>query len=80
MQNMAGNHPLMQLMNMVRGGGNPQQILQNFVQQNPNMKNAMPFIQGKNANQLKDTFFNMCKERGVDPQQVAQGMGITLPK
>lgn len=80
MGNMMGNHPIMQLMKMMQGGGNPQQLLQQFVQNNPKMQGAMPFIQGKNADQLQQTFYNMCKERGIDPQQVASSVGVTLPK
>lgn len=79
MQNIA-NNPLMQMMKMMQSGGNPQQLIQGFIQQNPNMKQAMPFIQGKNPDQLQQTFYNMCRERGVDPQQVAQSVGINLPK
>lgn len=79
MQNMAGNNPLFQMLNMMRGGGNPQQIINQFVQNNPRMKQAMPFVQGKNPQQLQQTFYNMCKERGIDPQQVAQSVGVQLP-
>ena len=77
--NMA-NNPLMKMLNMAKNGGNPQQLLNQMLQQNPQMKQAMPFVQGKSPEQLKQTFYNMCKERGVDPQQVAQSMGIDLPK
>lgn len=80
MRNMVGNSPLLQMLNMVKGGGNPQQLFQQMLQQNPQMNQAMPFIQGKNTQQLQQTFYNMCKERGVDPQQVAQSVGVTLPK
>ena len=78
--NMMGNNPLMQMMNMMRGGGNPQQLIQTFMEQNPKMKQAMPFIKGKNPEQLQQTFYNMCKERGIDPQEVANSVGINLPK
>lgn len=77
--NMA-NSPLMKMLNMAKSGGNPQQIFNQMIQQNPQMKQAMPFVQGKNPEQLKQTFYNMCKERGVDPQQVAQAMGVQLPE
>lgn len=73
------NSPLMKMMNMAQNGGNPQQLLGQFIQQNPQMKQALPFVQGKNSDQLKETFYNMCKERGVDPNAVAQSMGVNLP-
>mgnify|MGYP006056125361 CR=1 FL=1 len=37
-------------------------------------------IKGKNNNQLKETFFNMCKEKGVNPQELANQYNIKLPK
>lgn len=80
MQNMMGNNPLFQLMNMMRAGGNPQNLIQSFIQKNPNMQGAMPLIQGKSTDQLQQTFYNLCKEKGVDPQQVAQQFGVNLPK
>lgn len=79
-QSVMGNNPLFQLVNMMRSGGNPQQLFKQFIQQNPQMNQALPFVQGKNPQQLQQTFYNMCKERGVDPNQVAQSIGITLPK
>ena len=41
---------------------------------------AGPFINGKNQEQLNETYQNLCREKGIDPNQYAQQMGVTLPK
>lgn len=80
MPGMGGGGPMQMIMQMMQGGGNPQQMIQKMVEQNPQMKQAMPLVQGKNPQQLQQTFMNLCKERGIDPGQFAQQMGMTLPK
>lgn len=75
-----GGGPMQMIMQMMQGGGNPQQMIQKMIEQNPQMKQAMPLVQGKNPQQLQKTFMNLCKERGIDPAQFAQQMGMTLPK
>ena len=37
-------------------------------------------INGKDTNQLKDMFYNMCKEKGINPQDIAKQYNINLPK
>ena len=73
----------MQFMQMMRGG-NPMQMLMNMAMQNPSMKNAMPLVQNQNgslkdSNQLREVYTNLCKTRGVDPQQFAQQQGVNFP-
>lgn len=70
---------LMTLMQMVQGGGNPMQLVNMFVQQNPQAQPAMQLIQGKNPDQLKETFYNLCKSKGINPQDVARQCGVQLP-
>ena len=74
------NNPLMKMISMFQNGGNPQSLIENMVSQNPQMKTIMNMIKGKNNNQLKETFFNMCKEKGVNPQELANQYNIKLPK
>lgn len=74
------NNPLMKMLSMFQNGGNPQYLIENMVSQNPQMKPIMNMIKGKNNNQLKETFFNMCKEKGVNPQELANQYNIKLPK
>lgn len=59
---MMQNNPLMMLMQ----SGNPMQMIQQMAMQNPMFQQVLPFIQGKNGQQLKETAQNMAKERGID--------------
>lgn len=70
---------LMSLMQMMRSGGNPMQLAQIFAQQNPQAAPAMQMIQGKNPQQLQETFYNLCKSTGIHPQDVARQCGVNLP-
>lgn len=74
------NNPIMMLFQVMQSGGNPQAIMQQLMQQDPAMRGAMPLIQGKGPDELKSTFTNMCRERGVQPEQFARRFGVNLPK
>lgn len=67
------------------GGGmgmtnNPQQMMGQIMQNQEVQQKAGPLINGKSPEQLNSTFRNLCKERGIDPEEFAQQMGVTLPK
>ena len=68
------------MLQMARNGGNPMQMLQQMAGQNPQAAQAMRLIHGKNPQQLRQIAENMAKERGVDLDQMARQMGLTLPK
>ncbi len=74
---MMGN-PLMALVQAAKGGGNPMMLLQQMAGQNPQAAQAMRMVQGKTPQQLRSMAENMCKERGVTPEQVAQQLGIPM--
>ena len=71
---------LMGLMQMMQGGGNPMQLAQMFAIQNPQAAPAMQMIQGKSPDQLKEVFYNLCKSKGLNPQDIARQCGVTLPQ
>lgn len=71
---------LMGLMQMMQGGGNPMQLAQMFANQNPQAAPAMQMIQGKSPDQLKEVFYNLCKSKGLNPQDIARQCGVTLPQ
>lgn len=73
------NNPIMQMMNIARSGGNPMQLLQQMAMKNPRASQAMQMIQGKNQQQLRSMAENMCKERGISVEQVAQQLGMQMP-
>lgn len=73
-------NPFTVLLQMSQREQNIMPVLQQAARMNPQMTQAMRMIQGKNAEQLKQTAENMAKERGIDLEQMAQQMGIQLPK
>lgn len=78
--NMMGNNPIMQLMNLVRNGGNPQAMLNQMAQNNPQMQSFVKMINGKSPDQLKQIAMNVSKERGISLDQIANQLGIQIPR
>lgn len=68
------NNP-MQLLSMLRGG-NPQQILQQMMQQDPRVGQALQMIQGKSQQELRQMAENVAKEKGIDLNAFVQQFGI----
>lgn len=60
------------LIQAMTSGINQEQMLQQAIQQNPNLRAVMPLIQGKNGRQINQTAMNLCRERGIDYNQMAQ--------
>ena len=64
----------MQLMQMIRGGGNPQQAIINMMNQqsgnNPVIDNAINMMEkGDNAG-IEKLARNLCKERNINPDDI----------
>lgn len=59
------------MMNMLRSSNNPQALLQNMIQQNPQMKNVMDIIQ-QNGGDPKTAFYNLANQRGVNPNEILE--------
>lgn len=64
----------MQLMQMIRGGGNPQQAIINMMKQqsgnNPVIDNAIIMMEkGDNAG-IEKLARNLCKERNINPDDI----------
>jgi len=55
-----------------------QAMISNMIQQNPTAQQVMPFIQGKSPQQLEQTARNLCKERGVDVDQMYRQVQMML--
>lgn len=73
-------NPMQMALQMARAGKNPMSLLNTMSRQNPQLAQAMRLIQGKSPEQLRQTAENMAKERGTTLEQMAQQMGISLPK
>lgn len=76
---MMPNNPMAMLMNAVRGGGNPTALIEQMAVSNPQMKQAMDMMKGKNPQQLRAMAENMAAERGVSINDVARQLGIVVP-
>ena len=58
------DNDLQTLWNIYRSGGNPAAVLNQIVGSNPSLQNIM------RSGNLKDTFYQMCNERGVNPDSI----------
>lgn len=70
MQNFGTSMPMTQLKNiltLVNAQQNPQAILQQVAQKNPQMAQVMQLVQGRNP---QEVFYDMCKQKGVDPESI----------
>lgn len=70
------NDPLLAAIDTARRGGNPMQLLERTLGQDPRMAQAMGMLRGKNARQLEQMARNMAKERGIDLNDLARSMGL----
>ena len=57
------------MFNMVRSSRNPQTMLQNMMNNNPQMKQVMDIVK-QSGGDPKTAFYKMAKEKGVDPNSV----------
>ena len=69
----------MQMMQAIRSGQNPMQLMMQAAQSNPQMMQALQNMQGKSPQQLQQMAQNLAQARGTNLQAVAQQLGIKLP-
>lgn len=65
-----------QFIQMVRSGGNPQQMLNQIAANNPQYKQVLDAISGKTPAEMQEYTENLAKERGVDLNQLMSQLGI----
>ncbi len=70
----------MQFIQMIQRGANPNQLVMQAAQNNPAVRQAMQMMNGKTPEQIRDMVYAEARRRGVDLNQLAQSLGITLPK
>lgn len=73
------NNPMMQMLAMMRGGQNPQQVLYAMAQNNPQVRQVMQMMQGKSPAELRQMADNMAAQRGTTVEDIARQLGITIP-
>ncbi len=75
MQMMQGNNnnPINQILNILNGGTNPQQLAQNILQKNPQAQAMLKNMQSQCGNRSpRDFVLEQCRNRGIDESQVMQ--------
>lgn len=77
--NNAPMNPL-QLIQMLKGGGNPHQLIMQAAQHNPALRQAMQMVNGRTPEQIRDLAYQLAQQRGIDLNQLAQTLGVKLPK
>jgi len=60
---------LRQMANVVRNSRNPQMMMMQLAQSNPQMKQAIEYI-GQNGGNAKEAFYALAKQKGVNPDTI----------
>lgn len=66
-QSQAPQNPIKQLYGMFRTASNPQAMLSQLAQQNPQMAQVLQMCNGRNP---QEVFYQMCKQQNVDPNSI----------
>lgn len=57
------------MMNFVRYSQNPRMALESMIQSNPQIQNVMDIVR-QNGGDAKTAFYNLAKQKGVDPNEI----------
>lgn len=58
-----------QMIGMVKAAQNPQAAVSQLAQSNPQMQQVMNVV-NQNGGNAKQAFYNLCQQRGVDPNSI----------
>lgn len=72
MMNAMQNNPAIQLLNIMRSGGNPMQLIGS----NPKLQQINSMMNGKSDDEVGGMMSNLAKEKGVDLGQLAKSLGM----
>ena len=67
------NPQMKQLMQTIKTSQNPQMALQQLMQSNPAMKQAIDYVNANGGNP-KDAFYKLAKEKGIDPDSILNSL------
>ena len=56
----------MQLFQMIKNSGNPQQLAQQLIQQNPQLQQVLNGVNVNDTNQMEQLCKNICVQKGLD--------------
>ena len=68
-QNQPQNNNLQQMANAVKNSRNPKAMLEQMMQSNPQIQQALNYI-NQNGGNAKDAFYALARQKGVDPESV----------
>lgn len=71
---------IQKIVSLIQRGGNPIELLASFAQQDPQAGQMMQNLNGKSQEELRTYAENMAKSYGTSLDEVAQRLGITLPR
>lgn len=74
------NNPVMTLVNAMLSGGDPMALIQRMAGQDPQIAQASQLIRGKTPQQLEQMARNMAAERGTTIEDIAQSIGLQIPR
>ena len=57
---------LMQIISLMQSGGNPQQIIGQLMQQNPQMAQMLQGVNMNDTNAMQNLCRNLCVQKGLD--------------
>lgn len=66
------NNPFMQIINMVRSGSNPMEM----IGRNPQLQQIAGMMNGKNPNEIGGMINSLAQQKGVDVGQLAKSIGM----
>ena len=70
----------LQMVQMLRGAQNPMQTMMQLSRQNPQLNQFMQMTNGKTPAQMEQMVRQAAQQRGVDLNQLAQQLGVKLPR
>ena len=69
-----------QMVNVVRKGGNPMQLITGFAAKNPQAQQMLGNLKGKSDAELKQYAENMARSYGTDLNTVFSQLGMQMPQ
>ena len=66
-------YDIKQIMRTVQMSRNPQMVLNQLINSNPQMKQAVEYIQANGGNP-RDAFYKLAEEKGVNPDSILNSL------
>lgn len=71
--NQSRMNPIKNMMQMMKSAGDPQMMLQQMISQNPQIRQAVQYVNDNGGNAEK-AFYRLAKEKGVNPNDILQAL------